>query len=71
MGSTYERSFAKACIWELISFLLILLAIYILYGDLDYSFRLSLILTLIKIPLFFIHERVWKSVKWGKIKDGV
>lgn len=68
MASTYQRSLLKGVLWEFISFLIASVAVYFFYGDIKTSIRFSLILTLIKIPLFFIHERAWKKVSWGKIK---
>ena len=55
MASTLLRSFIKGFIWEFISFLIIIAAVYIVYGDLSASIKFSFILTLIKIPLFFLH----------------
>jgi adenylylsulfate kinase len=70
MGSTPERSFIKGIVWEVISFLLTLIIVYLLYKNILISLKITLILTAIKVPIFFIHERVWKRIKWGKIKDG-
>jgi len=64
--STYERSFLKGFVWELISFLIVIIAVYLVYGDLRTSIMFSLILTLVKIPFYFMHERIWKKIKWGK-----
>ncbi|MBU0958609.1 MAG: DUF2061 domain-containing protein [Nanoarchaeota archaeon] len=69
MGSTYERSLIKGIIWEIISFIITTIAIYIFFGDILQSLRFSLVLTLFKSILFFFHERTWKKVKWGKIKE--
>ena len=66
MSSTPQRSFLKGMIWEFISFLIATLAIYLYYGNFGESVKFSLILTAIKIPIFFIHERTWKKIKWGK-----
>ncbi len=68
MASTYQRSLLKGVLWEFISFLIASLAVYFFYGDIKTSVKFSLVLTLIKIPLFFIHERAWKKVSWGKVK---
>jgi adenylylsulfate kinase len=70
MGSTPERSFIKGICWEIISFLLTLLVVFLLYGNILVSLKITVILTAIKIPIYFIHERIWKKIKWGKIKDG-
>jgi adenylylsulfate kinase len=66
MPSTLQRSFTKGIIWESISFILTLIAVYAIYGDFKASLNFALVLTIIKIFLFFIHERIWKMIKWGK-----
>lgn len=69
MGSTYKRSFVKGVCWEIIAFIITFIAVYLVFGDFKLSLGFSLVLTLIKAVLFFIHERLWKKIKWGKIKD--
>jgi uncharacterized membrane protein len=69
MGSTLERSFVKGLIWEFVSFLLTLLFIFLIYGNFGTSLKFTLGLTLVKIPLLFFYERVWKKIKWGKVRD--
>ncbi len=66
MPSTYERSFVKGVVWECVSFVFTTLLVYVVYSNLETSLKFSLILTLIKIPFFFIHERLWKMIRWGK-----
>jgi len=66
MPSTYQRSFVKGVVWEAISFILTFAAVFLIYGDFILSLKFSIGLSLIKIGLFFIHERVWKLIKWGK-----
>jgi adenylylsulfate kinase len=68
LGSTLERSFLKGCMWEFISFIIAISIAYAFYHSWGSSIRFVLILTVIKVPLFFIHERIWKRIKWGKIK---
>ena len=69
MGSTYQRSFVKGFSWEIIAFIITFLAVYIVFGNFKISLGFSLVLTLIKAVVFFVHERLWKRIKWGKIKD--
>jgi len=69
MGSTYRRSLVKGFSWELFSFIITFIAVYLVFGDFRISLGFSLVLTLFKASIFFVHERVWKLVKWGKIKD--
>ncbi|NMB66862.1 DUF2061 domain-containing protein [Candidatus Woesearchaeota archaeon] len=68
MGSTPERSFVKGLSWETISFIITTLIIYLVYGDISKSLKFSIFLTIIKIPLYFLHERSWKKIRWGKVK---
>ena len=69
MGSTYERSFIKGFSWEFFSFVITFIAVYIVFGNLKISLGFSLVLSLIKAFIFFVHERIWKTIRWGKIKD--
>jgi uncharacterized membrane protein len=66
MASTPIRSFVKGISWETITFVITLFAIYLVYGNFITSLKFSLILTIFKIFLFFIHERLWKKIRWGK-----
>lgn len=68
MPSTYERSLVKGIVWEGFSFIITLIMVYWIYGNFSLSLKFTAILTLIKVILFFVHERVWKNVKWGKTK---
>lgn len=66
--STYERSLLKGITWEIISFIVTTIAVYLFYGDLVISIQFSLLLSFIKIFFFFAHERIWKAISWGHIK---
>ncbi len=66
MASIPLRSFIKGVCWETVSFILTFFAVYIIYGDIIASLEFSLVLTAIKIFLFFVHERLWKKIRWGK-----
>jgi adenylylsulfate kinase len=66
MASTYKRSLVKGIVWEGFSFIITLVAIYFVYGNLVFSLKFTLALSLVKIVLFFVHERIWKDIRWGK-----
>jgi uncharacterized membrane protein len=66
MASTFERSFAKGVVWEGFSFIITLVAVYLIYGNIALSLKFTFWLTMIKMMFFFIHERIWKNVIWGK-----
>ncbi len=64
--SKRRRSLAKALSWESFSFVLTVLIIWALTGDLKFTLELSVICQGAKIFFFFLHERVWHKIKWGK-----
>lgn len=64
-NSTWERSLVKGMVWEFFSFLITAAAVYAVYGNIGASLKFSLALTLVKVLLFFVHERAWKEVDWG------
>ncbi len=66
MASALFRSFIKGVSWETVSFILTLFAVYFLYGNFILSLKFTLSLTVIKVLLFFFHERMWKKIRWGK-----
>jgi len=72
MASTFARSFVKGISWESITLILTTIAVYIVYGNFLDSLLFAFVLTFIKIGLYFIHERIWKRIRWGKyhIIDG-
>jgi adenylylsulfate kinase len=66
MASTPIRSFVKGVCWETVSFIVTLIAVYMIYGNFILSLQFSLILSAVKIFIFFAHERLWKKIRWGK-----
>jgi adenylylsulfate kinase len=65
--STSKRSFIKAFSWEAISFIITLVAVYLVYGDIKTSIKFTLAITGVKILFLYVHERIWKKIMWGKI----
>lgn len=66
-GSQARRSLMKGISWETFSFFLTLLVTFWYLQSFSTSVRLTGILFVIKIIFFFLHERIWHKVKWGKI----
>jgi uncharacterized membrane protein len=59
----------RGIIWETISFIITLTAVYAVYGDLNFAIKFNIILTLVKVVFFFAHERVWKEIRWGNTEQ--
>jgi len=60
MGSTKIRSLVKGIIWELGGVLLLWIITRNLYHSIFYI--------VIRILLYWIYERFWKKINWGKTK---
>lgn len=67
-GSQARRSLMKGISWETFSFFLTLLVTCWYLQSFSTSVRLTGILFVIKITFFFLHERIWHQVKWGKVQ---
>ena len=73
--SNRKRSFAKAVAWRLISLASDFLIIYIFIkkiipslGILLGAIRIAITSNLISTIIYYIHERAWNKVGWGKEK---
>ncbi len=67
-GSRARRSLMKGVSWESFSYVLSMIVTYWYLDNFSESFCLTSILFVIKTILFFVHERLWHRIKWGRIQ---
>lgn len=60
------RSVAKSISWRIIGTLDTMLISWIVTGQLNTALLIGGVEVVTKMVLYFFHERVWNSVKWGK-----
>lgn len=65
-SSTHARSLMKGLSWESFAFVVTLLIAYIMLGDVRVSLKLTIVAQGIKTVFFYIHERIWHQISWGK-----
>lgn len=65
-ASRPHRSLAKAVSWEVFSFFLTALIVYLFTGDFNFTARLTITCQWIKVFFFYVHERIWHQIRWGK-----
>jgi len=65
---TNKRSIAKGISWRLIATTTTVIIIYIFFGKLDLAIVAGLIESVLKVGLYWAHERAWFKVKWGRKK---
>jgi uncharacterized membrane protein len=66
MTVSKSRSFAKSITWRIIAIISTFVIGYIMSGSLAFAASLSLVSNLINFVLYYVHERVWLKVNWGR-----
>jgi adenylylsulfate kinase len=64
---TRLRSLVKAISWRIISYSGMTMFLYLLTGEFLESAKQAFIISIGAIFLYWIHERVWLHVKWGRV----
>jgi uncharacterized membrane protein len=60
------RSIVKSFSWRVIGTIDTILISWLITGEMSIAFSIGSIELITKMVLYFFHERVWNSVKWGK-----
>lgn len=63
------RSFVKGLSWRLISTVLLLLTAWWFTGSWEITGKIGVVDFIVKLGLFYGHERVWHQIKFGKRLD--
>ncbi len=69
LSSTDEnvhRSIVKTISWRIIGTIDTVLISWLITGTLYVAFSIGLIELVSKMLLYFLHERIWNKIKWGK-----
>jgi uncharacterized membrane protein len=61
-----KRSLAKSLTWRVIAIVSTLLIGYAMTGSWAFALSLTVVSNLINFVLYYIHERVWLGVRWGR-----
>ncbi|WP_166963109.1 DUF2061 domain-containing protein [Yeosuana marina] len=60
------RSVAKSVSWRIVGTIDTILISWFITGKLDLAFSIGSIELVTKMVLYFFHERIWNSIKWGR-----
>jgi len=61
------RSLVKTISWRLTGTFCTFLISFIILGDIATSSTIALIQLIFNTIMFYIHERIWNIIKWGKV----
>jgi len=65
---TNFRSIAKGISWRIVATTTTVVIVYVFFGRLDLAIAAGLIETVLKVALYWAHERIWMKIKWGRKK---
>ncbi len=66
---SHKRSIAKSITWRIIAVAVTMLISYIWLGDWGSSIALALVANAIKAVLYYLHERGWNKLDFGREKE--
>ncbi len=65
---TNKRSIVKGISWRVVATTTTIAIVYFFFDRLDLAIAAGMIETVLKVGLYWLHERVWHKVRWGKKK---
>jgi adenylylsulfate kinase len=65
---TNTRSIIKGISWRFIATTTTIIIVYFFFDRLDLAIAAGMIETILKIALYWGHERIWQNIRWGKQK---
>lgn len=65
---TNRRSIVKGISWRIVATSTTIIIVYVFFGRLDLAIAAGLIETVLKVALYWAHERAWFKIRWGKKK---
>ena len=63
---TKTRTLAKTIIWRVIATLITWSTLYFYTRQLSESLQITLVAALIGMSAYYIYERIWNNIQWGK-----
>lgn len=67
MADLHKRSFAKALSWRVLATITTTVLVFLFTGNISLSLGVGIAEFIAKNLLYYIHERVWGTVSWGRV----
>ena len=65
---SHSRSIVKTLSWRILATIITASVVLIITGKLRLAAEIGLIDTLIKLVIYYLHERIWNRVQYGQVK---
>lgn len=62
---TNKRSIVKGITWRVVATTTTMIIVYVFFGRLDLAIAAGLLESILKVGLYWAHERVWYKFRWG------
>ncbi|KAA3621223.1 MAG: DUF2061 domain-containing protein [Bacteroidetes bacterium] len=61
------RSIVKSISWRILGTMDTIIISWLITGTLRLAFSIGAVELISKMILYFFHERIWNTIKWGKL----
>jgi uncharacterized membrane protein len=68
MKEFHKRTLVKAICWRIIATTSTMVIVYILSGEAKLSLGVGVADVVVKLAIYYGHERLWNHITWGKPK---
>lgn len=68
MKVTKSRSIVKSFSYRVFGTLSSFAVVFVLTGRADLSALIAFWETVVKLYIYYIHERLWNKIQWGRVK---
>lgn len=65
------RSLTKSFTWRIIAAVVLFIVSYLLTEDVPKASAITIIFNLVQIVLYYLHERAWVRIEWGRKKSSM
>lgn len=62
----YKRTLVKATTWELSGVIILTIINFSIFGQAGMSFTIAVGYGILRIFMYYLHERIWKKFSWYK-----
>lgn len=64
-----KRTLVKTLTWRVIALITTIIVVYLYSGDIHESLVIGIAANGLKMVLYYIHERIWNKIGFGRIKS--
>lgn len=66
---TYKRSAVKSISWRILATLVTMMLVWVFTGQPELALSIGVLETLIKMAVYYAHERTWNKIDWELVRD--